>query len=317
LRFIFIFCVVLQALGPLPAESGPAPNDSGLTEASLSNTPHAHNHGAGKGLAPVKQPIQGNDTSSHVEPSGILPRLPGIRSLTLEEYTEFQTSFLADLYAGIVSGVVTGMIVGLVVLVLEKGFEKRRYTKSLQRELAIFKEELRYNADNTVLFSLHNITSLPDAISLVRETLRRNPIDIWHDVLKNERSFIDILKSFQDALHLYSKAAAELDQRLWKAIRRQTQTEGALSVNDPPRYIYFMGRTLGLGDATIAPIMDLGVVKGGIIGGSAKQSYERLRSDPELQELASGYRSKKEQLELTFQSLRGRLGLSESSDAYE
>jgi len=313
LRFLFFFCVALQAFGSLPAECVPALNDSGPREASLFNTTDSHNQGP----VPAKQTIQGSDTSPRVEPNGILSSLPGARSLTLEEYTDFHTSFLADLYAGIVSGVITGIIVGLVVLVLEKGFEKRRYTKSLGRELAIFKEELRYNADNTVLFKLHDIASLPDAISVVRETLRRNPIDIWRDVLKNERNFIETLKSFQEALHLYSKAATELDQKLWNAIRRQTQAEGMLSVNDTPRYIYFMGKTLGLDDATIAPIMDLGVVKGGTIGGHAKQSYERLRSDPDLHALASVYRSKKEQLELTFQSLRKSLGLSESADGWE
>jgi len=90
--------------------------------------------------------------------------------------------------------------------------ERRQYINGLRRELATFKEELRYNADKPTLFTFDDLTVIPESARYVSESLKKNAVDIWHEFSPEHRDFVRILKEFQVALYSYSNVASNLQQ---------------------------------------------------------------------------------------------------------
>ena len=113
--------------------------------------------------------------------------------------TKLMLSLISSLYPDIISGIVTGLIVGIIIILFQKGFENRLYLKSLQRELALFKENIRFVLDKQVLFYINNIKKLPEPMDAIASLIRSNPIDLWYEKLAKQRSFLRKIKQFQNA----------------------------------------------------------------------------------------------------------------------
>ena len=209
---------------------------------------------------------------------------------------------ISSLYPDIISGIVTGLIVGIIIILFQKGFENRLYLKSLQRELALFKENIRFVLDKQVLFYINNIKKLPEPMDAIASLIRSNPIDLWYEKLAKQRSFLRKIKQFQNALLNFSKTADEVHIRLKDLIRHYNANHDSISANDINVYVYYIGKLSDYADSEIIPYLDIPKVPDWV-----KDGFKEISLDEKLNMLSKTYINKKSQVEAEFSSLRDEL----------
>lgn len=90
-------------------------------------------------------------------------------------------------------------------------------------------------------------------------------------------------------------------------IRKHNSNRDAISANDPPMYVYYLGRLRGLSDEEIVPVMEFGV-KDGKVNNRVKAYYDEVTKDSEVKILSKDYIAGKKSLEAMLVELRDELG---------
>jgi len=234
--------------------------------------------------------------------------LPGFSELTKEQLKNIHPSFISSIYAGIVSGLTAGIIVGIVIFLIQKWSETRQLRRTLDREISIFKEEARSHLECTDSFALHDAEIIPDSAKSLNMSLKEKPVDLWQEHLLNNQNLIVKLKRFQASIFKFKGAANKLDNRLWMLIRKYNSDRDAISANDPPIYIYCIGKITGMSDEEIIPFMEFGGLNGKV-NPSAITCYNKITNNEEFSALSKEYIKNKYKLESMLNDLREELGV--------
>ena len=239
---------------------------------------------------------------------GFYAYLPGFGGMTKQEIGNIHPSFVSSVYAGIVSGLTAGLIVGVVIFLIQKWSEARQLRRTLDREVSIFKEETRHHLECVDSFPLRDAEVIPTSAQSLNDALKERPVDLWLEHLPERRAFIEKLKRFQTSIFEFRSSANKFDNWLCMLIRKHNSSRDSISANDPPMYVYCLGRLRGLSDVEIAPVMEFGV-KDGKVYNWVKACYDEVTKDSEMEILSKDYMAGKKALEAMLEELREELGM--------
>lgn len=207
--------------------------------------------------------------------------MPGIPLPSDPSYSVFWVSFWAALYSGAIYSVITGVVVGIFILLVQKYVENMRDKRDMEREFAVFLQEVRALLIRRGPVTITNPeTAAPKPAKEVQDYLVQRPIDVYRDVLRNKRRFFEALSLFQSVYLNFSSRAYELHNALRGSVRRQNAQRNLIEANDPSRIMYYVGRLLGFEREHILPWADLPV---------PEAEYEQLSQLPELSSLSVSY----------------------------
>lgn len=128
--------------------------------------------------------------------------LPGY-SPTRGNLDLFWATFWASLLAGLLISVAGAFVVGLGVWWFQRRWEEARDHSSALRDLAIFKERIRFQLDRPTHYSYRPgsiiLSFIPDALPRLSESFQNEPIARWKTLLTDQADFFQLVESFQGA----------------------------------------------------------------------------------------------------------------------
>lgn len=106
--------------------------------------------------------------------------------------------FLVSLYAGLIANIVTAIMGGLVVWFIISMIDRRQLRRQYEREVAEFREKVRFALDKLDAFYLTNIATPPVLASTLANQLQEYPISIWREILKRKKNSLPLLRRFNE-----------------------------------------------------------------------------------------------------------------------
>lgn len=129
--------------------------------------------------------------------------LPGITQGD-DHVSQFWIAFWATLFAGIPIGIVGAFIVGRALNRLEDKRRVEGQRNAARRELASFKQRLRFYLDQPEGFDLDRVLHLiPAPFRGIAVFVADQPTDLWQELLPDQADFFSAVGAFQEA---YSEA---------------------------------------------------------------------------------------------------------------
>lgn len=228
--------------------------------------------------------------------NAIFGHFPGVPSPGTRDYVAFSASFWAALYSGFVYSIFTGLFTGIAILVVQRSLDRRRFVRDLEREVAMFRQDLDSYLDRKGAIVISSAEkAVPVAVGAIADPVNRSPIRLWADNLPKQASLFQALDRFSGARRAFLEVAHQLQETLSNKVRVLNSGRGVNTGFDSDSISYFVGRTYGFERDKVLPWIDIDV---------PEQEYQSLLRDPELGGLLEPYAASRQTLLRTVEDLR-------------
>ncbi len=223
--------------------------------------------------------------------------------LGITNWSEFWISFWSALFAGAIDSLLIGFIVGVMILFFQWRIDKRRLRQQYEREVATFREKLRFTLNQPNRTIIDEILMPSSLVKALIPLLSEFPIDLWSEYLPDQEKLFHSVKVFQSAYADFSLTAMELDTLVTTLIRQVNNSHNIGMANDGYQQIYFLGRILNIPGPTLMRWIQLGLYDEDDLK-PYENKHELILEDTTMQELIPLYRKTFEALIVGLEKIK-------------
>lgn len=206
----------------------------------------------------------------------------------ITDAAQFWNSFWPSLLAGAIDTLPLGIIVGIVLFKFQANVSQQELQQKCEREIATFKERLRYTLNQPDSTFVDNIMTPTSLVKVLVGLFSELPIELWYVNAQSQRKFLRAVKEFQKTHTDFSLIAAKLQMAVRSTIRRVNNSKGIGTHDDGTLQTFFLGRTLGYDNNNILPWMGIGVLNESHLP-SYEERYTLVMESITVQELKPSY----------------------------
>src|SRR6266851_3162237 len=214
--------------------------------------------------------------------------------------------FFISLYAGLLANIVTAIIGGLIVWFIISQIDMRRLRRLYEREVAGFREKLRFALDKFDVTYLDSIANPPFLAGILASELKEYPISVWQENVPKGKELFAAIEAFQRTYSEFMVAANKLQMLVQNLIRyfngaQQAQFRTLFADSEYEKYL--LGKILGMEDKEI--LLWLG--RHEELLPIFEEANNAILSQEQLQEPQITYRILRKELELAVSRVKEEL----------